>query len=46
MRTSPPPRAPAAEAAAVLDAMRLRGLAGAVAFLRHPILGMERFTVR
>lgn len=35
----------AAESAAVLDAMRLRGLAGATGLARHPILGMERFTV-
>lgn len=35
----------AAEAAAVLDAMRLRGLTGASGFLRHPILSLERFTV-
>lgn len=35
----------AAESAAVLDAMRLRGLAGASGLARHPILGMERFTV-
>lgn len=34
-----------AEAAAVLDAMRLRGLAGATGILRHPILTLERFTV-
>ena len=35
----------AAESAAVLDAMRLRGLAGAAGLARHPILSMERFTV-
>jgi len=35
----------ASEAAAVLDAMRLRGLTGASGFLRHPILSAERFTV-
>lgn len=35
----------AAESAAVLDAMRLRGLAGATGFARHPILTMEHFTV-
>ncbi|MGO1506893.1 energy-coupling factor transporter transmembrane component T family protein [Microbacterium sp.] len=35
----------AAESAAVLDAMRLRGLAGATGLARHPILSMERFTV-
>jgi energy-coupling factor transport system permease protein len=35
----------AGEAAAVRDAMRLRGLAGAAGFLRHPVLGIERFTV-
>lgn len=35
----------AAEAAAVLDAMRLRGLAGARGLLRHPLLSVERFTV-
>lgn len=35
----------ASEAAAVLDAMRLRGLAGPAGFLRHPILSLERFTV-
>ncbi|MGC3955519.1 MAG: ATP-binding cassette domain-containing protein [Propionicimonas sp.] len=34
-----------AEATAVLDAMRLRGLAGATGILRHPILTLERFTV-
>jgi energy-coupling factor transport system permease protein len=34
-----------AEASAVLDAMRLRGLAGATGILRHPILTLERFTV-
>lgn len=35
----------ASEAMAVLDAMRLRGLAGAGGMLRHPILAIERFTV-
>jgi len=35
----------AAEAAAVLDAMRLRGLAGPSGLLRHPVLSLERFTV-
>lgn len=35
----------ASEAAAVLDAMRLRGLTGAGGLLRHPILSIERFTV-
>lgn len=35
----------ASEAAAVVDAMRLRGLTGASGLLRHPILGIERFTV-
>ncbi|MFY1634993.1 energy-coupling factor transporter transmembrane component T [Solwaraspora sp. WMMB335] len=35
----------ATEAAAVLDAMRLRGLTGAGGFARHPILSMERFVV-
>ncbi|EYT54731.1 cobalt transporter [Leucobacter sp. UCD-THU] len=35
----------AAEAAAVLDAMRLRGLVGAGGLLRHPVLSVERFTV-
>lgn len=34
-----------AEAAAVLDAMRLRGLIGARGLLRHPVLTLERFTV-
>lgn len=34
-----------AEAGAVLDAMRLRGLAGATGILRHPVLTLERFTV-
>lgn len=34
-----------AEAAAVLDAMRLRGLVGVRGVLRHPILTVERFTV-
>ncbi|MDR1213058.1 MAG: energy-coupling factor transporter transmembrane protein EcfT [Propionibacteriaceae bacterium] len=33
------------EAGAVLDAMRLRGLAGAGRLARHPILSLERFTV-
>jgi|GEM_PF-1729327 len=33
------------EAAAVLDALRLRGLAGASGLLRHPVLTLERFTV-
>ncbi|MET7403319.1 energy-coupling factor transporter transmembrane component T [Dactylosporangium sp. NPDC005572] len=35
----------ATEATAVLDAMRLRGLTGLRAMLRHPILAIERFTV-
>jgi energy-coupling factor transporter transmembrane protein EcfT len=35
----------AGEAAAVRDAMRLRGLAGAGGFLRHPVLSIERFTI-
>jgi energy-coupling factor transporter transmembrane protein EcfT len=35
----------AAESAAVLDAMRLRGLVGPLGLARHPLLGMERFTV-
>ncbi|MGB4777916.1 energy-coupling factor transporter transmembrane component T [Microbacterium sp.] len=35
----------ASEAAAVLDAMRLRGLVGVRGILRHPILSLERFTV-
>ncbi|GAA1695695.1 energy-coupling factor transporter transmembrane component T [Microbacterium sediminicola] len=35
----------ASEALAVLDAMRLRGLAGASGFARHPILSAERFAV-
>ncbi|MGP9615181.1 energy-coupling factor transporter transmembrane component T [Brachybacterium sp. AOP42-B2-9] len=35
----------AAESAAVLEAMRLRGLAGTTDLARHPILGIERFTV-
>lgn len=35
----------AAEAAAVLDAMRLRGLIGLRGLLRHPVLSLERFTV-
>ncbi|MFT4296164.1 MAG: energy-coupling factor transporter transmembrane component T [Micropruina sp.] len=34
-----------AESAAVLDALRLRGLAGAAGVLRHPVLTLERFTV-
>lgn len=34
-----------AEASAVLDAMRLRGLTGASGLLRHPIAAVERFTV-
>ena len=34
-----------AEAAAVLDAMRLRGLIGVRGLLRHPVLSVERFTV-
>jgi energy-coupling factor transport system permease protein len=34
-----------AEATAVLDAMRLRGLVSAGGVLRHPILSVERFTV-
>ncbi|GIL25380.1 cobalt ABC transporter permease [Actinocatenispora comari] len=34
-----------AEANAVLDAMRLRGLVGAGGLLRHPVLSVERFTV-
>lgn len=33
------------EAAAVVDAMRLRGLAGTTGLLRHPVLSLERFTV-
>jgi len=33
------------EAAAVMDAMRLRGLAGTRGLVRHPILTVERFTV-
>ncbi len=33
------------EAAAVLDAMRLRGLVGAGGVLRHPVLSIERFAV-
>lgn len=33
------------EAAAVLDAMRLRGLVGTGGLLRHPLLSVERFTV-
>ncbi|MGO2312940.1 energy-coupling factor transporter transmembrane component T [Brachybacterium tyrofermentans] len=35
----------AAESAAVMDAMRLRGLTGARGLVRHPILAVERFTV-
>lgn len=35
----------ASEAAAVVDAMRLRGLVGVRGLLRHPILSVERFTV-
>lgn len=35
----------AAEAAAVLDAMRLRGLVGPRGLARHPLLTLERFTV-
>ncbi|MDR3359115.1 MAG: energy-coupling factor transporter transmembrane protein EcfT [Bifidobacteriaceae bacterium] len=35
----------ASEAAAVLDAMRLRGLAGAGGLIRHPLRSVERFTV-
>ncbi|WP_036376432.1 energy-coupling factor transporter transmembrane component T [Micromonospora sp. ATCC 39149] len=35
----------AAEAAAVRDALRLRGLTGVGAFLCHPVLSLERFTV-
>ncbi|MFT4167380.1 MAG: energy-coupling factor transporter transmembrane component T [Microlunatus sp.] len=34
-----------AEATAVLDAMRLRGLVGTRGLLRHPVLTLERFTV-
>ncbi|WP_129657566.1 energy-coupling factor transporter transmembrane component T [Rothia uropygialis] len=34
-----------AEAAAVLDAMKLRGLVGVHGIVRHPILTVERFTV-
>lgn len=33
------------EAAAVTDALRLRGLAGTGGLLRHPVLVLERFTV-
>ncbi|MEO3808185.1 energy-coupling factor transporter transmembrane component T [Sphaerisporangium sp. B11E5] len=33
------------EARAVHDAMRLRGLGGGRGLLRHPVLGIERFTV-
>ncbi|WP_297080891.1 energy-coupling factor transporter transmembrane protein EcfT [uncultured Demequina sp.] len=35
----------ASTSAAVLDAMRLRGLVGARGFVRHPVLSIERFTV-
>lgn len=35
----------AVESAAVLDAMRLRGLVGARGLARHPVLSIERFTV-
>lgn len=35
----------AAEARAVHDAMRLRGIGGWAGLLRHPVLGIERFTV-
>lgn len=35
----------ATETAAVVDAMRLRGLTGAHGILRHPVLGLERFVV-
>lgn len=35
----------AAEATAVMDAMRLRGLTGAGGLVRHPVLAAERFTV-
>ncbi len=35
----------AAESAAVLDAMRLRGLTGTAGVLRHPVAAVERFTV-
>ncbi|MDA2811122.1 energy-coupling factor transporter transmembrane component T [Nocardiopsis sp. RSe5-2] len=35
----------AAESASVLDAMRLRGLVGARALIRHPVRSVERFTV-
>jgi energy-coupling factor transport system permease protein len=35
----------AAEASAVHDAMRLRGIGGWAGLLRHPVLGIERFTV-
>ncbi|MGO2111806.1 MAG: energy-coupling factor transporter transmembrane component T [Pseudoclavibacter sp.] len=34
-----------AESAAVLDAMRLRGLVGTRGLVRHPILSIERFAV-
>lgn len=35
----------AAESAAVMDAMHLRGLTGTRGLMRHPILSIERFTV-
>ncbi|MFT4109220.1 energy-coupling factor transporter transmembrane component T [Propionicimonas sp.] len=35
----------ASEASAVMDALRLRGLAGTGGLLRHPVLTLERFTV-
>lgn len=35
----------AAETRAVIDAMRLRGLAGVGGMMRHPVLAMERFAV-
>jgi energy-coupling factor transport system permease protein len=35
----------ASEAAAVMDAMRLRGLTGVTGMVRHPVLSAERFTV-
>lgn len=35
----------ASESAAVLDAMRLRGLTGTAGVLRHPVAAVERFTV-
>jgi energy-coupling factor transport system permease protein len=34
-----------AEARAVYDAMRLRGIGGWGGMLRHPVLSIERFTV-